>query len=47
MQNDPATSMNLNKVISSTGMCSRRAADKMIADGRVTTFNGPQAETIP
>ena len=36
MLNDPATSMNLNKVIRSTGMCSRRAADKMIADGRVT-----------
>ena len=42
MQNDPATSMNLNKVISSTGMCSRRAADKMIADGRVT-INGKRA----
>ena len=27
MRNDTATSMNLNKVISSTGMCSRRAAD--------------------
>lgn len=32
-------SINLNKFISSTGFCSRREADKLIADGRVS-ING-------
>lgn len=33
------TSTNLNKYISSTGICSRREAEKLITDGRVT-ING-------
>ncbi len=39
--NDHTTS--LNKYISSTGICSRREADKMIEDGRVT-LNGQIAQ---
>ena len=37
--NDHST--NLNKFISSTGFCSRREADKLIADGRVTINGKP------
>ncbi|MEF1192017.1 S4 domain-containing protein, partial [Vibrio parahaemolyticus] len=33
----------LNKFISETGFCSRRAADKLIEEGRVT-INGKQPE---
>ena len=35
--------VRLNKFISDTGMCSRREADKLIEQGRVT-FNGKKAE---
>lgn len=35
------TSINLNKYISSTGICSRREADRWIADGRVTINDMP------
>lgn len=35
--------MRLNKFISETGMCSRRAADALIAEGRVTR-NGKRAD---
>lgn len=35
------TSINLNKYISSTGICSRREADRWIADGRVTINEMP------
>ncbi|PIE50100.1 MAG: 23S rRNA pseudouridine(2604) synthase RluF [Flavobacteriales bacterium] len=35
------TSINLNKYISSTGICSRREADRWIADGRVTINDQP------
>lgn len=35
------SSINLNKYISSTGICSRREADKWIANGRVTINNQP------
>ena len=35
--------MRLNKFISETGMCSRRAADELISSGRVT-INGQRAE---
>lgn len=34
-------SINLNKFISSTGICSRREADKIIAEGRVTINGKP------
>ncbi|ETN95906.1 ribosomal large subunit pseudouridine synthase F [Zhouia amylolytica] len=34
-------SINLNKFISSTGICSRREADKLIENGRVTINNEP------
>jgi 23S rRNA pseudouridine2604 synthase len=34
-------STNLNKFISSTGICSRREADKMITEGRVTINGKP------
>lgn len=34
-------SINLNKFISSTGICSRREADKLIAEGRVTINGKP------
>lgn len=35
------TSINLNKYISSTGICSRREADRWIAEGRVTINDLP------
>lgn len=35
--------MRINKFISETGICSRREADKLVADGRVT-INGTKAE---
>jgi 23S rRNA pseudouridine2604 synthase len=38
------TSISLNKYISDTGICSRREADKMITEGRVT-INGKIAKT--
>jgi 23S rRNA pseudouridine2604 synthase len=38
------TSISLNKFISDTGICSRREADKMITEGRVT-INGNTAKT--
>jgi len=41
MQKD--TALRLNKFISETGLCSRRAADKYIADGQVY-INGRKAE---
>lgn len=34
-------SINLNKYISSTGICSRREADKLIQEGKVTINNQP------
>lgn len=37
------TSTNLNKFISSTGICSRREAEKLIVDGRVT-INGKETQ---
>ena len=37
LENKPST--NLNKFISSTGICSRREAEKLIVAGRVT-ING-------
>jgi 23S rRNA pseudouridine2604 synthase len=42
MQNDNSNSISLNKFISDTGICSRREADKLIQDGRVT-LNGIKA----
>jgi 23S rRNA pseudouridine2604 synthase len=39
---DNEDSISLNKYISSTGICSRREADKLIADGQVT-INGQVA----
>ncbi|MES3039444.1 MAG: pseudouridine synthase [Bdellovibrionota bacterium] len=33
---DPSTNLRLNKFISDSGVCSRRKADELIADGRVT-----------
>lgn len=39
MERTNENSISLNKYISSTGICSRREADKLIADGRVT-ING-------
>lgn len=39
MEKSNENSISLNKYISSTGICSRREADKMIVDGRVT-ING-------
>lgn len=36
MENSNKNSVSLNKYISSTGICSRREADKMIESGRVT-----------
>lgn len=38
---DNINSVNLNKYISSTGVCSRREADKIIAEGRVTINDKP------
>src|SRR6188474_255985 len=37
------TSTRINKFLSETGYCSRREADKLIADGRIT-INGIPAE---
>ena len=34
-------SVNLNKYISSTGICSRREAEKLIIDGKVTINGQP------
>ncbi len=42
MLNDNTNSISLNKFISDTGICSRREADKLIQEGRVT-LNGVQA----
>lgn len=39
---DPQNTVRLNKLISDTGFCSRRAADKLIEQGRVT-INGEVA----
>ena len=39
MEQTNKDSISLNKYISSTGLCSRRVADKMIEEGRVT-LNG-------
>ena len=36
-----STSINLNKFISSTGICSRREAEKLIVEGRVTINGKP------
>jgi len=41
MEKNNDTSISLNKYISSTGLCSRRAADKMIQDGRVQINGAP------
>lgn len=43
MEKSNENSISLNKFISSTGICSRRAADKLIEAGRVT-LNGQVAE---
>ena len=43
MENANENSISLNKFISSTGICSRREADAMIADGAVT-LNGEIAQ---
>ncbi len=40
----PAPGTRLNKFLADAGLCSRRQADQMIADGRVTV-NGAPAET--
>src|SRR5690349_12868578 len=42
MTSDPSTAIRLNKAISDTGFCSRREADKIIEQGRVT-INGHKA----
>lgn len=39
MEDNNKNSINLNKFISSTGMCSRREAEKLILQGRVTINN--------
>lgn len=41
MENNNKDSINLNKFISSTGVCSRREAEKLIVQGRVTINNKP------
>ena len=41
MENNNNNSINLNKYISSTGICSRREAEKLIIDGCVTINNKP------
>lgn len=41
MKNDNQQSINLNKFISSTGICSRRGAEKLILEGRVTINGKP------
>ena len=41
MENANQNSINLNKYISSTGICSRREAEKLIVDGKVTINGKP------
>jgi 23S rRNA pseudouridine2604 synthase len=41
VENNNDNSVSLNKYISSTGICSRREADKLIQDGRVTLNGQP------
>lgn len=41
MENTNQNSINLNKYISSTGICSRREAEKLIIDGKVTINGKP------
>lgn len=41
MENNNQQSINLNKFISSTGICSRREAEKLIVEGRVTINGKP------
>ena len=41
MENVNQNSINLNKYISSTGICSRREAEKLIIDGKVTINGKP------
>ncbi|WGH75885.1 23S rRNA pseudouridine(2604) synthase RluF [Tenacibaculum tangerinum] len=41
MENKNQTSINLNKYISSTGICSRREAERFITEGRVTINGKP------
>ncbi|TVZ55675.1 ribosomal large subunit pseudouridine synthase F [Lutibacter sp. Hel_I_33_5] len=41
MDNKQQSSTNLNKFISATGICSRREADKLISEGRVTLNGKP------
>ena len=41
MENTNEQSINLNKYISSTGICSRREAEKLITDGKVTINGQP------
>ncbi|MHB0755808.1 23S rRNA pseudouridine(2604) synthase RluF [Polaribacter sp. M15] len=41
MENNNQNSVNLNKFISSTGICSRREAEKLIVEGRVTLNGKP------
>ncbi len=41
MENNNNTSINLNKFISSTGICSRREAERFITEGRVTINGKP------
>ncbi len=43
MKNNNQQTINLNKFISSTGICSRREAEKLIIEGRVT-INGKTTE---
>ena len=41
MEKSNENSINLNKYISSTGICSRREAEKLIVDGKVTINGKP------
>jgi 23S rRNA pseudouridine2604 synthase len=41
LENTNKISVNLNKYISSTGICSRREAEKLITDGKVTINGKP------
>ena len=41
MESTNQNSINLNKFISSTGICSRREAEKLIVDGKVTINGKP------
>lgn len=41
MENNNKNSINLNKYISSTGICSRREAEKLITSGQVTINDKP------